>query len=224
MITTDKSRRNNHIILRLGAILLSIAIIIIIAFVKMDRDYQRRINETESLYERLNGQTFVMSSQGGGWYTTITLGTGGTFSGEYYDKDIRVTGEGFPDGVIYESSFVGELSTPRKIDDYTFSVGIKHIEYANEVGSQQLADGSLHVVSDAYGLGGVEELIVYIPGTPIDMIPDEFGRNIGEALLDEDKSSITCYIIYNQQLRLPFMPTSIKEKVHYTINDYGRKM
>lgn len=50
---------------------------------------------------------FVFSSGVGAWATSMTLEQDGAFSGEYYDADMGVCDEDYPNGTVYICDFRG---------------------------------------------------------------------------------------------------------------------
>lgn len=57
---------------------------------------------------------FVFSSGVGAWATSMTLEQDGAFSGEYYDADMGVCDEDYPNGTVYICDFRGGFRTLKK--------------------------------------------------------------------------------------------------------------
>lgn len=62
---------------------------------------------------------FVFSSGVGAWATSMTLEQDGAFSGAYYDADMGVCDEDYPNGTVYICDFSGRFSDIQKVDEYS---------------------------------------------------------------------------------------------------------
>lgn len=201
---TNKQKKFEFIVLAIASVFLVVIFIsVLIIMPKYWAEY-RKCNELRSTFEALCGKEYQLSSQGGVWSTTIVINSDGTFSGEYYDYDALATGENYPYGTLYESSFTGEFSGMKKVDEYTYYLYIKDINYQQEVGAEEIIDQVLHIRTEAYGLTGVERLIVYIPGTPADSLPENVRIQCNESMLNRDGSMLQVYVLYNEELGVMF--------------------
>ena len=54
-------------------------------------------------------KNFLFCSGAGGWSTGLKLNADGTFSGEYHDSNMGETGDGYPNGTMYECTFSGKF-------------------------------------------------------------------------------------------------------------------
>lgn len=130
--------------------------------------------EAEALLRELSNREFYFSSGAGGWGTTMSIGKGGTFEGVYQDSDMGDIGEGYPNGVVYLCNFIGKFSQPQKVNDYTYSMKIEHIENKKAAGTEEIIDGTRYCYSEPYGLESAEEIYIYLPGSPIKELPEGF--------------------------------------------------
>lgn len=130
-------------------------------------------------FDDLKNFEFCFSSGAGGWATLMNIREDGSFSGEYFDGELGVTGEEYPNGTMYQCEFDGQFSQPIKINDYTYSVQILALNYADEVGKEEIKDGMLYCYTDVYGLDGAEDILIYLPGAPLAELPEEFRSWIG---------------------------------------------
>lgn len=78
-------------------------------------------------YVDLADLTFTFSSGVGGWQTTLYIRADGSFTGEYFDSDMGVTGEGYPDGTVYVCTFNGQFAPLSQIDDLTYTTTVESI-------------------------------------------------------------------------------------------------
>ena len=70
---------------------------------------------------------FSFSSSVGSWFTALTVHTDGTFEGSYYDSDMGDTGDGYPNGIVYLSTFSGTFDHVTQVDPYTWSIDRKSV-------------------------------------------------------------------------------------------------
>lgn len=170
--------------------------------------------EEISLFEELKGNRFVFASGAGAWGTELTIHADGSFEGQYHDRDMGSTGAGYPNGTRYFSEFSGQFSEPEKVDEHTYKMTISQIEYENEVGTEEILDEILYVYSDAYGLAGAEEILIYLPGTPIEELPEDYmiwAR--GSAYIEDGTTELPFYGVYNVTEALGFSSYDVVENL-----------
>lgn len=127
---------------------------------------------SEDVLEQLSGCTFTLSSGVGAWSTDVWMAEDGRFTGEFHDSDMGDTGDGYPNGTIYLSSFHGQFVLGEKLNETTYQLLIPQLIV--EAMPESIVDGVRYLPMDAYGLSGAEELLLYLPGTPIDTLPEGF--------------------------------------------------
>ena len=130
-------------------------------------------------FGQLSNLTFAFSSGVGAWGTTLTISSDGSFEGTYSDSDMGNSGEEYPNGTVYLSEFQGQFSEPSRVNDYTYSVEIREMTLAEDVGTSEIIDGTRYVYSEPYGLDGAEELLFYLPGAPLDELPQAYRSWVG---------------------------------------------
>ena len=130
-------------------------------------------------FEEFKGLQFYFSSGAGGWATMLTVDGDGSFSGEYFDGELGVTGEEYPNGTMYQSNFTGHFTEPVQVNDYTYSMQIRDIDYEEEVGTEEIADGMLYCYVDAYGLTEAKDMLLYAPGAPLADLPEDYRSWVG---------------------------------------------
>jgi hypothetical protein len=129
--------------------------------------------EEESLFKTIQG-IYMFTSGVGGWGTELEIKEDGTFTGTYHDSDMGVTGDGYPNGTVYQAEFSGTFSEPQMIDEYTYSMNMESLTLKNAVGEEEIIDGVKYVYSDPYGLDNAEVFEVYLPGKPTAELSEEY--------------------------------------------------
>lgn len=118
--------------------------------------------------------TFLFSSGAGAWGTELYLHDDGTFEGEYHDSDMGDTGEGYPNGTVYLCHFSGKFSEPVRNDESSYSMKLEYLNVAETPDTEVYEDGQRIIYSGPYGLENTDTFLVYLPGTPVSDLPEEF--------------------------------------------------
>ncbi len=111
--------------------------------------------------------TYTMESIG----TIIEIENDGSFEGEYSAYINMETGPGYEDGTFYSNEFKGKFSQPVQIDEYTYSIKLEYISKESE--SEKIENGSRYVVEEPEGICNDSDLLLYLPGTPIDHMEED---------------------------------------------------
>ena len=172
--------------------------------VQEDNDEQEHTEEGFAFSELSNVQ-FWFSSGAGAWGTDLNIAEDGTFEGVYSDSDMGDTGDGYPNGTHYSCVFTGKFTKPVKVNEYTYSMEIENMVYADEPGTEEIIDGVKYCYSDAYGLTDGKEFLIYLPGSPVDELPEEYLSWINHSMYGEDnKTTLPFYGIYNVEAQCGF--------------------
>ena len=155
-------------------------------------------------YAGLSGMEFYFSSGAGGWATTMTIDSDGTFSGNYHDSDMGDTGDQYPNGTLYYCDFKGSFGELTRIDDYTYRTELKNIDFANDPDTEEYKDGVRYIYSTAYGLDDAADLYFYLPGKPANELPEAFISWVPMASETAENGNITLYGLYNEQAETGF--------------------
>lgn len=148
---------------------------------------------------------FCFSSGAGAWSTLMTVRADGSFSGEYWDSDMGDTGDGYPGGTVYRCDFAGEFTELVKVNDYTYSMQIRRISYEKEAGTEEIRDGVRYCYSDAYGLDEARDILIYLPGAPLDELPEEYRSWVGYYdLTGSTETELPFYGLYNENAQCGF--------------------
>lgn len=145
-------------------------------------------------FEDLNCTAFQFSSGAGAWRTILNIQRDGSFSGEYSDSNMGETGEGYPDGSVYCSNFTGRFCQPVMVDEHTYSITLEQINYRRQPGTKEIIDNTMYYYTEAYGLNGAKEFLIYLPGTPLDTLPEDF--LLWTRLFNQEETELPFYGLY----------------------------
>lgn len=142
---------------------------------------------------------FWFSSGAGAWATQLSIRPDGSFAGEYHDNDMGAGGDGYPNGTCYQCTFNGQFSQPVKVNDYTYSMQILSISYANEPDTSEIKDDILYRYTTPYGLDETDSLLVYLPGAPLAELPEGYRSWVGYYYLENTTDTeLPFYGLYNE--------------------------
>lgn len=130
---------------------------------------------------------FWFGSGVGSWRTVLYVHEDGTFEGKYSDADMDV---------MYLCDFTGKLTQPEKVNEYTYSAKVEAIELAQEPDTKKVEGDKTYIYSTPYGLDDAEEILFYLPGAPLQELPEEYlswARSYGDSIGTE----LPFYGLYN---------------------------
>ena len=176
--------------------------------------------ETEASFsfQDFRNLEFSFCSGAGGWQTLLMIDDDGSFSGEYYDGELGSIGDDYPDGTMYLCDFYGQFTEPVRVNDYTYSMKIREINYEKEVGTEEIRDGIRYCYTDVYGLDGAEEILIYLPGAPLAELSEEFRSWIGYYdLSNTQETELPFYALNNEAQQYGFTSYDIAAGILETI-------
>ena len=144
----------------------------------------------------------IFASGAGAWGTSLTLSPDGSFSGEFSDSDMGDSDTNYPNGTRYLCNFEGKFTNLTQIDAFTWSLTLDTVSTEVEPDTEWIEDGIRYIASTPYGLDGGTEFLLYLPGTPLNTLPEDFlfwwGGN-GPAYLSGkwDGTELDCYGLRN---------------------------
>ena len=98
----------------------------------------------------------------------------GSFEGVYTAGTITIDQDtGMASGEMDHCKFDGEFSTFTKRDAYSYELTVRELRLQRAVGEQWNENGGKYTAVEAYGLTDVTACVLYLPGTPADMLPEE---------------------------------------------------
>lgn len=162
------------------------------------------------LLAQMDGQVFEFSSGVGAWSTELTVGESGTFTGSFHDSEMGETGENYPDGTLYVCSFHGRFSDPEPFDEYAWTVKLSVEQDEGQV-PEAIEDGIRYVTAAPYGLEKAQTVTVFLPGTPVDRLPEGFMIWSHLHEIDPEAKSIPYYAIWNEADEAGFITAAVSE-------------
>lgn len=175
--------------------------------------------ESTIQFSELSKYQFVFSSGVGAWQTMLNINDDGTFKGYYSDSDMGDTGEGYTNGINYSSTFEGKFTTPKRVNDYTYSMSIESIKLEKEVGSEEMIDGIKYIYSEPNGLVDAKEIYIYTTQAPLKELPEGFRNWVGYMDLSVVKDEyLPFYGLYNVETESGFSSYEIN-KIENTESD-----
>ena len=167
--------------------------------------------EADFTFADLQACRFVHASGASGWGTVLTIQPDGSFSGSFSDSEWEESESG-TQAVCECCEFSGQLAQPVRVNDYTYSVGIEHIEYQREPGTDEYADGIHYYFTEPRGLEDTGELLIYLPGAPMAELPEGFlGWVMGSA--DGAEEELPFYGLYSEARLAGFRGDPVQEPV-----------
>jgi len=113
----------------------------------------------------------VFASGAGAWGSLLTLQPDGSFTGDYRDSEMGSNASDYPNGTCYVSVFEGKFTEIQQISDYSWSMKLAELSTEKNLETSWIEDGVRYIASDAYGVTGGEEFILYAPGVSADELP-----------------------------------------------------
>ena len=169
-------------------------------------------------FKNFENLQFCFSSGAGGWATYLTINEDGSFEGEFFDGDLGCTGDGYPNGTMYQSVFSGQFTQPVKVNAYTYSMKIQEITYEKAFGTEEIRDGMLYCYCDAYGLEEAEDILIYLPGAPLTELPEEFRSWVGYYDLSyTTDTELPFYALNNETQQYGFSSYNIVENIKESV-------
>ena len=108
-------------------------------------------------------------------------------------------GEDYPNGTFYYCEFSGRFGPLRYIDDCTSAAELLDIVSEEEPGREEIAeDGIRYISSRPYGLDGAETIYFYLPGKPVDELPEGFRGWCIYQLENCEDGKLDFYGLYNE--------------------------
>ena len=118
---------------------------------------------------------YTFTAGRGGWATTLALGADGSFTGEFHDDDLGVTGPDYPNGSKAEARFSGRFAsiTPTGDGSYTLQCDSSGFAVDGTKGDTRIENGMRVTIGDAYGMEPCGMFTLYPKGYDATKISDE---------------------------------------------------
>ena len=163
------------------------------------------------LFSLIRGQLFEFSSGVGAWSTELTILEDGTFTGNYHDSEMGETGEGYPNGTLYGCTFHGKLSDAEPVDEYSWKAKITVEQDEGQV-PEAIEDDIRYVTAAPYGLEKAQTVIFFLPGMPVNRLPEGFILWSHLQEIDPDAKVIPYYAIWNEEDEAGFITYPVSEE------------
>jgi len=164
-------------------------------------------------FEELKYIEFRFNSGAGAWGTVLRIQPDGSFAGNYRDSDMGDVDGDYPNGTVYLSEFSGRFSQPEGINDYTYALKMEDLQYARDPGTEEIREGTHYCYSAAYGLDGTEELLLYLPGAPLEELTEAYRYWCNATLYGYEGTQLPHYGLYNPAQEQGFYSVDILENV-----------
>ena len=130
-------------------------------------------SQSDINFEVLSQKAYSYSSGAGAWSEDFKIQKDGSFYGDFHDSDMGDSGDDYPNGTIYISSYSGHFTDLTKINDTVYEMKLADISYDTEPDSQEYSDDFHYVYTKSLCFEGADIITIYLPGTPIKEIPED---------------------------------------------------
>ena len=130
------------------------------------------VHADEPDFKEFADMDWTFSSGAGAWSNDLQIGEGGLFTGNFHDSEMGESDEAYPGGTIYISVYSGKMSLGEKVDDYAWKVHIDTLTVEGEPEQETIDEGIRFVNTVPYGLSEGDDLLLYRPGTPVSVLPE----------------------------------------------------
>lgn len=180
------------------------------------KETEETVPKVDFSFSDLQYTEFHFNSGAGAWGTVLVIHPDGSFTGTFQDTDMG-GGEApeYPNGCVYRSDFSGNFAQPVWLDTHSCALKILDIQYAQEPGTSEIRDGILFTYDTAYGLTETEELVLYLPGTPIPELPEDYMPWAG--LYGHEGTEFPHYGLYNPGHHTGFYSLNVLAKVRFSV-------
>lgn len=140
--------------------------------------------ECMELFSLLSGLQFTASSGAGAWEGRLKINADGGFTGYYYDADAG-------DNVVYEVSFSGNFipSGTEKWGDTTYALWVENLKTEQTPGTEAQSDYGDRIVYEEAPFYDRDYVLLTLPGTPDEEIPEMVRGEIGGTYWEWDDYS-----------------------------------
>ena len=155
------------------------------------------VAETAPSFEAMGDLEWMFCSGAGGWATYLHIEPDGSFVGDYHDSEMGDIGDGYPLGSVYGCLFHGRLTLGEQVDEYTWRVHVDEVELDEGQAPEAIEDEIRYVTTDPYGIKAGNDMLLFLPGTPVDALPEGF-LFWAHILGDDVPDALSCYGLYDE--------------------------
>ena len=127
----------------------------------------------EPVLAQISALSWEFMSGAGAWSTEMQIQADGAFNGTFHDSEMGEAGEDYPDGTIYGCSFHGRMTVVEQADAYSWKVRIDELALDEGQVPEAIEEGIRFVTTDPYGLSAGDEMLLYMPGTPVSALTED---------------------------------------------------
>ncbi len=169
---------------------------------------------SENIFDTLSGLEWSFSSGVGAWSTDLQIQTDGAFTGEFHDSEMGETGEDYPDGTIYGCTFSGRMSLTERLDENTWKVRVDTLALDEGQVPEAFEDGIRFVTTDPYGLCAGDEMLLYGPGTSLDVFSEDmlFWTHVQDQ--EDPPAELDTWFLYSEKNESGFVGYSVEANMH----------
>lgn len=137
------------------------------------------------------------------WSTELNVAADGSFSGMFHELHHPDGRGGYPGEAMYICTFNGQFSTPEQVNGYTYSMKLERLEI--EPAEVETVEETLVVpINQTSGMSG-EEWLIYLPGAPLEELPEKFMWWVEDSMSIEDEDeTLPRYGLYNVEEQAGF--------------------
>lgn len=156
-------------------------------------------------FEQLADLEWSFSSGVGGWSTEMRIAADGSFSGNYHDSEMGEAADDYPNGTVYVCAFNGQMTGLERVDARTWRVQIESVTPDEAPGRETIDDGLRFVTAEPYGVAAGDEMLIYLPGTPIEGFTEDmrmWAHLMGE---DDPDAKLEDWFLYSRKNETGFV-------------------
>lgn len=168
-------------------------------------------NGMPDVFDQLRGVEFVFSSGAGAWRTFFTV-EDGAFAGEYHDAEMGERTDAYPNGSEYGCLFHGVMTYAGQLDEYSFALTCDSLELDEGQIPELIAEGVRYVTTAPYGLENADKLTLYVPGCPIDSLPEALLPWLHLEDAQGGGTTLQTYVIYSAADESGFIGIPVTEE------------
>ena len=121
--------------------------------------------ESRRIFETVSSKTLLASSGAGAWEGLLNVNADGSFAGYYYDSDMGIE-------TTYECSFSGRFSPCVEVHGNTYWIWVEELNTREVPGTSAAGGYGDRIEYTDPPVSGREYLVLTLPGTPTEDIPE----------------------------------------------------
>ena len=127
-----------------------------------------------TVIDELAGRTLLSSSDAGAWSTIFDVLDYGEFEGYFNDNEPGEAGDRYPNGTVYTCHFRGRFTDPVQVDEWTWKITVAVLVKEEGQEAETVEGGIRYIQVEPCGLKSGQEVLLFLPGKPLEDVPAEF--------------------------------------------------